>query len=125
MTANPALSVRSPKVHSDAASQCPYCDQPIPVDQADQVRRRIQARERDHADELAANIRLEVAREWAEGDTAVRQKIAALQALNAGLQEAMTRQIAAGMSRCLLNIAKRSLPRLMLSGVGLASKDAV
>ena len=30
-----------------------------------------------------------------------------------------------GMSRTLLNIAKRSLPRLMLSGVGLASKDAV
>jgi hypothetical protein len=29
------------------------------------------------------------------------------------------------MSRSLLNIAKRSLPRLMLSGVGLTSKDAV
>jgi hypothetical protein len=29
------------------------------------------------------------------------------------------------MSRSLLNIEKRSLPRLMLSGVGLASKDAV
>jgi hypothetical protein len=25
--------------------------------------------------------------------------------------------------RCLLNIAKRSLPKLTLSGVGLASKD--
>ena len=30
-----------------------------------------------------------------------------------------------GMSRFLLNIAKRSLPRLMLSGVGLANKVAV
>jgi hypothetical protein len=78
-----------------APSQCPYCDQPIPVDQADQVRRRIRASERDRADELAANIRLEVAREWAEGDAAVRQKIAALQAVNAGLQEAMTKQVAA------------------------------
>jgi hypothetical protein len=29
-----------------------------------------------------------------------------------------------GMSRCLLNIAKRSLPKWILSGVGLASKDA-
>ena len=28
-----------------------------------------------------------------------------------------------GMSRSLLNIAKRSLPRLTLRGVGLASKD--
>ena len=32
---------------------------------------------------------------------------------------------ARAMSRTLLNIAKRSLPRLMLSGVGLASKEAV
>ena len=30
-----------------------------------------------------------------------------------------------GMSHFLLNIAKRSLPRLMLSGVGLANKVAV
>ena len=30
-----------------------------------------------------------------------------------------------GMSRFLLNIEKRSLPRLMLGGDGLASKDAV
>ncbi len=30
-----------------------------------------------------------------------------------------------GMSRFLLNMAKRSLPRLTLRGVGLASKDAV
>ena len=30
-----------------------------------------------------------------------------------------------GMSRRLLNIAKRSLPKLILRGVGLASNDAV
>jgi hypothetical protein len=30
-----------------------------------------------------------------------------------------------GMSRFLLNIAKRSLPRLTLRGAGLASKNAV
>ena len=35
------------------------------------------------------------------------------------------RGFSAGMSRFLLNIAKRSLPRLMLSGVGLANKVAV
>jgi hypothetical protein len=29
------------------------------------------------------------------------------------------------MSRSLLNIAKRSVPRLTLRGVGLTSKDAV
>jgi hypothetical protein len=30
----------------------------------------------------------------------------------------------AGCPACLLNIAKRSLPKLILSGVGLASNDA-
>jgi hypothetical protein len=33
--------------------------------------------------------------------------------------------VAADMSHFLLNIAKRSLLRLMLGGVGLASKNAV
>jgi hypothetical protein len=32
---------------------------------------------------------------------------------------------AMGMSRFLLNIAKRSLPRLTLRGAGLASKNAL
>ena len=31
----------------------------------------------------------------------------------------------AGCPACLLNIAKRSLPKLILRGVGLASNDAV
>ncbi len=39
------------------------------------------------------------------------------------LEEALARH--GEMSRLLLNIEKRSLPRLMLSGVGLASKDTV
>jgi hypothetical protein len=36
-----------------------------------------------------------------------------------------TKWIIGGMSRSLLNIAKRSLSRLTLRDVGLASKDAV
>jgi hypothetical protein len=36
-----------------------------------------------------------------------------------------SRAIRQGMSRYLLNIAKRSLPRLMLSGVGMANKAAM
>jgi hypothetical protein len=39
--------------------------------------------------------------------------------------EIPTLRIATGMSRFLLNIEKRSLPRLMLSGDGLAGKDAM
>ena len=34
-------------------------------------------------------------------------------------------EVDGGMSRFLLNIAKRSLPRLTLRGAGLVSKDAV
>jgi hypothetical protein len=34
-------------------------------------------------------------------------------------------EVIQGMSRFLLNIAKRTLPRLTLRGVGLASKNAV
>jgi hypothetical protein len=41
------------------------------------------------------------------------------------LQPTMEQPKPTEMSRSLLNIEKRSLPRLMLSGVGLASKDAV
>jgi hypothetical protein len=94
MPASPAPSRNQPPAHA-LPSQCPYCDQPIPVEQANEIRRRIKSRERDRDEELSANIRLESAREWAEGDAAVRQKIAALQAANKGLQEAMNERIAA------------------------------
>jgi hypothetical protein len=40
------------------------------------------------------------------------------------LRESMRDEIA-GCPACLLNIAKRSLPKLILRGVGLASNDAV
>jgi phage-related protein len=42
--------------------------------------------------------------------------------IGAGVREIRIRE---GMSRSLLNIAKRSLPRLTLRGVGLTSKNAV
>jgi hypothetical protein len=35
------------------------------------------------------------------------------------------RMLSMGMSRCLLNIEKRSLPSFMLRGVGLASKNGM
>jgi hypothetical protein len=42
------------------------------------------------------------------------------------LAEGQSRELAIReMSRSLLNIAKRPLPRLTLRGVGLTSKDAV
>ncbi len=76
-------------------AQCPYCDQPIPVEQADEIRHRIEARERDQAEKLSAKIRQELAWETAQGEAAVQEKIATLEAANAALQEAMNERIAA------------------------------
>jgi hypothetical protein len=76
-------------------SQCPYCDQPIPDGRADEIRHRIEARERDQAEKLSAEIRQELAREKAEGEAAVREKVATLEAANAALREATDVRVAA------------------------------
>jgi hypothetical protein len=81
---------RQPSVDPHALpSQCPYCDQPIPVERAEQIQHRIEARESDQAEKLSAGIRQELAREKAQGEAAVRSKIVALEAANTALQEAM------------------------------------
>jgi hypothetical protein len=87
---------RQPTLHPHAApSQCPYCDQPIPVERAAEVQQRIDARERDQAEKLSAKIRQELAWEKAQGEAAVRSKIVALEAANTALQEAMSERLAA------------------------------
>jgi hypothetical protein len=55
-------------------SQCPYCDQPIPVERAGEIRHRIETRQRDQAEKLSANIRLELAQEKAQGEAAVQEE---------------------------------------------------
>jgi hypothetical protein len=87
---------RQPTVDPHALpSQCPYCDQPIPGERAEQIRHRIEARERDQAEMLSVEIRRELAREKAQGEAAVRSKIVGLEAANAALQESMNERIAA------------------------------
>jgi hypothetical protein len=96
MPASPAPLRRQPPAHPHAApSQCPYCDQPIPVEHAEEIRHRIDARERDQAEKLSAEIRQEWARETAQGEAAVRSKIVALEAANTALQEAMNERLEA------------------------------
>ncbi len=91
---------RQPPAHPHALpSQCPYCYQSIPIEQADEIRHRIETRERDQAEKLSANIRQELAREKAQGEAAVRSKIAALEAANAALQEATNERVAAAEQR--------------------------
>jgi hypothetical protein len=59
---------RQPTVDPHALPfQCPYCDQRIPVEHAEEIRHRIEASERDQAEKLSANIRQELALERAQG----------------------------------------------------------
>jgi hypothetical protein len=67
----------------------------------------LKERERDDRDDEIARLKSKVG-EITMDNELLYAKIAALER----------------MSRSLLNIAKRSLPRLTLRGVGLASKDA-
>jgi len=96
MSASPASLRRQPTVDPHALpSQCPYCDQPIPDGQADEIRHRIEAKERGQAEKLSADIRQELAREKAQGEAAVRERIAMLEAANAALREATNERVAA------------------------------
>jgi hypothetical protein len=95
MPASPATLRRQPPAHADApASQCPYCDQPIPIEHADEIRHRIEARERDQAEKLSAEIRQELAREKAQGEAAVQERVATLEASNAELQASVNERVA-------------------------------
>jgi hypothetical protein len=86
---------RQPRALTHALpSQCPYCDQPIPVEHGEEIRRAIEARERDQAEKLSVEIRQELAREKAQGEAAVRSKIVGLEAANATLQESMNERVA-------------------------------
>ncbi len=58
------------------------------------------------------------------GDVGVRRQLPVRQDAKAIVLDFMN-PAGAGMSRFLLNIEKRSLPRLMLSCDGMASKDGV
>jgi hypothetical protein len=100
-----SLRRQPPALAHALPSQCPYCDQPIPVERADEIRHRIESRERDQAERLSAEIRQELAREQAQGETAVQEKIANLEAANTALQESMNERIAAAeqQTRTALN----------------------
>ena len=45
------------------ADACPTCDQPIPHDRHDEIKERIQSRERERSDEIAARLKEQHARD--------------------------------------------------------------
>jgi len=71
MPASPAPLRQQPPARPHALpSQCPYCDQPITDERADEIRHRIEARARDQTEKLSANIRQQLVRGNALGRNA-------------------------------------------------------
>ena len=96
MPPSPTSLRRQPPAHPHALpSKCPYCDQPIPIEHADEIRHRIETRERDQAERLSREIRQELAQEKAQGEAAVQERIATLEAGNVALKQTMDERITA------------------------------
>ena len=75
MPASPTSLRHQPPANPHALpSKCPYCDQTIPIEHADEIRHRIEARERDQAEKLSAEIRQELEQRRAQGEAAVQEK---------------------------------------------------
>jgi hypothetical protein len=98
-----------PHIHI-AGNRCPYCDQPIPNDKAEEIRARMEAEERQRTDALTARLTQQFAQEKAQMEAAARedekkkaeaaaqQKIAALEQAQKTLQET-TRETLAEANR--------------------------
>jgi hypothetical protein len=68
----------TPHLHL-AQEACPLCDQPLPADRLEEIKERIQTRERERAEEITARLETRFAREKAEAvETARREGSAAL-----------------------------------------------
>ena len=87
------VPTRQPPAHAQApASQCPYCDQPIPDEHADEIRHRIEARERDQAEKAVSEAKTEHDRVLADTATvqqhaeALKQQLAPLDEQLAGVR---------------------------------------
>jgi hypothetical protein len=66
-----ALRPTQPHIHV-AGLQCPVCDQPIPNEKVDQVRERVEARERALSDSVSARLKEQFAQERAQIEASAR-----------------------------------------------------
>jgi hypothetical protein len=75
----PVLKAESAPYLREAEEVCPLCEQPLPADRLEEIKERIQIRERELADEITARLKMQFAREKAEViETARREGAAAL-----------------------------------------------
>jgi hypothetical protein len=95
----PALRPSQPHIHLKG-EQCPVCDQPVPNEKAEQVRIRLEARDRELSDSVGARLKEQFAAERVQleangrvqTDRLTREHAAAMEAAKA---EAAQREIAA------------------------------
>jgi len=95
----PAVRSSQPHIHISGL-QCPVCDQPIPSEKADQVRARMEARERDLSDSLRAKLKEQFAKERMQIEANARAVLERLQkdntvAIEAVKREALQKEVAA------------------------------
>jgi len=65
-TSQPSLHPTAGKHLHIAGALCPYCDQPIPNDKAEEIRARFEAKERERVDALKALMNQQLAQERAQ-----------------------------------------------------------
>jgi hypothetical protein len=67
----PAVRSSQPHIHISGL-QCPVCDQPIPSEKADQVRARMDAREREVSESVSARLKRQHDALWKKQGTLYR-----------------------------------------------------
>jgi hypothetical protein len=91
--AAPQTAVRSSQPHIHISGlQCPVCDQPIPSEKADQVRARMDAREREVSESVSARLKEQFAQERVQIEANARVVVEKLQMDSAAAIEAVKRE---------------------------------
>ena len=115
----------APHLHI-AGEICPWCEQPIPHDKFDEIKERIEARERERSAEITARLREQFAHEQSEADAKakaeidrVRQEAAA--ALERGRQNAAATAAAAREEG---RLAAEAAAEQTLADAALANQEA-
>src|SRR3954451_17122645 len=95
-TVQPALRPSQPHIHLQGAL-CPVCDQPIPNEKADQVKARIEARDRAAADAVTARLKEQFAAERVQIEANARAVLEKTQKEGAAAVEAVKKERAAAI----------------------------
>src|ERR1700704_410316 len=93
VSSQPALRPSQPHIHISGL-QCPVCDQPIPSEKADQVRERMETRERATSEAVSARLKEQFAHERTQIEANARVSLDQLRQESAAAIEAMKSEAA-------------------------------